>query len=49
MDVNLIGDVLRGRVYQGAAPDNGIVTFQTPGRMLMLVEMAENRNVDALK
>src|ERR1019366_8844186 len=47
MDVNLIGDVARGRVYQGAAPDEGIATFQTAGRMLMLVEMAAE--VDALK
>ena len=47
MDVQLIGDVARGRVYQGAAPDQGITTFQTPGRMLMLVEMAAG--VDALK
>jgi len=47
MDVQLIGDVARGRVYQGAAPDEGITTFQTKGRMLMLVEMAAG--VDALK
>lgn len=46
-DVNLIGDVAHGRVYQGAAPNEGITTFQTPGRMLMLVEMAAG--VDALK
>jgi len=47
MDVQLIGDVARGRVYQGAATDEGITTFQTKGRMLMLVEMAAG--VDALK
>ena len=47
MDINLIGDVANGRVYQGAAPDEGIVTFQTPGRMLLLVEMAAG--VDALR
>ena len=28
-DVNFIGDVARGRVYQGAAPNEGILTFQT--------------------
>jgi hypothetical protein len=44
MDVNLIGDVARGRVYQGAAPDEGITSFQTAGRMLMLVEMAAGVN-----
>ena len=46
-DVNFIGDVARGRVYQGAAPNEGILTFQTLGRMTMLVEMAAG--VDALK
>lgn len=44
MDVNLIGDVARGWVYQGGTPDQGITTFQPPGRRLMLVEMAAGIN-----
>lgn len=52
MDISFIVDLGQtksgyGRVYQGAAPDDGIMSFQTPGRNTMLVEMAAG--VDALR
>ncbi len=50
MDINFIVDFSPsggGRVYQGGAPDDGIATFQTAGRITMLVEMAAG--VDALR
>lgn len=51
MDISLITDLSGefpgwGRLYQAAAPDNGITTFQSPGRHTMLIEMAAG--IDAL-
>lgn len=52
MDISFITDFginLQGwgQLYQAAAPDNGITTFQAAGRRCMLIEMAAG--VDALQ
>jgi len=45
MDISLIKQFDSGaRIYQGAAPDEWITHFQSPGRNVMLVEMAAGVN-----
>ena len=49
MDISFIvdfGSTLTGwgKLYQAAAPDDGITTFQTAGRRTMLIEMAAGVN-----
>jgi dual specificity protein phosphatase-like protein len=49
MDISFITDFGKnftgwGMLYQAAAPDDGIITFQAAGRRCMLIEMAAGVN-----